>query len=77
MNVQEVTPSGIDALDEQGRKLNFPADGIILAVGGCPNGGLFDALHGKVKELYKVGDCVDPRKILNAIHDAAKIAYNL
>jgi len=47
------------------------ADTVILAVGRVPNKGLANAIAGKVPEVYEIGDCLEPRRIAAAIHDAA------
>lgn len=42
---------------------------VVLAMGSRANNQLYRSLKGKVKELHAVGDCVTPRKALDAIHD--------
>ena len=44
-------------------------DTVVLAMGKRPNQGLYHALKGKVPELHRIGDCVAPRKITDAIYD--------
>jgi mycofactocin system FadH/OYE family oxidoreductase 2 len=48
-------------------------DSIVLAMGNRVEDGLYKALKGKVKELYRIGDCVAPRKIDMAIHEGDKV----
>jgi mycofactocin system FadH/OYE family oxidoreductase 2 len=48
-------------------------DSIVLAMGNRVEDGLYRALKGKVKELYRIGDCVAPRKIDMAIHEGDKV----
>jgi mycofactocin system FadH/OYE family oxidoreductase 2 len=48
-------------------------DSIVLAMGNQVEDGLYFALKGKVKELYRIGDCVAPRKIDIAILEGDKI----
>jgi NADPH-dependent 2,4-dienoyl-CoA reductase/sulfur reductase-like enzyme len=43
-------------------------DTLIVATGYFSNNGLYKALEGKVKEVYTVGDCLAPKRVLNAIH---------
>jgi pyruvate/2-oxoglutarate dehydrogenase complex dihydrolipoamide dehydrogenase (E3) component len=54
-------------LAQQGKKRTLEPDNIILAVGLKPNRELVEALQGKVRELYVVGDCVESRRIIDAI----------
>jgi len=50
-------------------------DTVIMSTGYLPNSALFKTLKGQVKELYAVGDCVTPRRALDAIHDAYLTAF--
>jgi 2-enoate reductase len=50
------------------------ADTVVLALGLTPETGLLKALQGKVKELYSIGDCERPAKIIDAIWGAFDIA---
>jgi 2,4-dienoyl-CoA reductase-like NADH-dependent reductase (Old Yellow Enzyme family)/thioredoxin reductase len=47
----------------------FPADTIVLAAGSIPNNELKAALEGTGVEVKVVGDCVEPRTILEAINE--------
>jgi mycofactocin system FadH/OYE family oxidoreductase 2 len=44
-------------------------DSIVTAMGNDACDGLYFALKGKVAELYRIGDCVAPRKVDMAIHE--------
>jgi hypothetical protein len=44
-------------------------DSIVTAMGNDADDGLYFALKGTVAELYRVGDCVAPRKVDMAIHE--------
>jgi mycofactocin system FadH/OYE family oxidoreductase 2 len=48
-------------------------DSLVLAMGNRVEDGLYGALKDKVKELYRIGDCVAPRKIDMAIHEGDKV----
>lgn len=48
---------------------NFPADTIVLAAGSIPNNELKAALEGIGVEVKVIGDCVEPRTILEAINE--------
>lgn len=56
---------------------NVVADTIVIATGSTPNNDLAKALEGKVKELYSIGDCVEPRKILEAMTEGWKTALSI
>jgi mycofactocin system FadH/OYE family oxidoreductase 2 len=48
-------------------------DSIVLAMGNRVEDALYKALKGKVRELYRIGDCVAPRKIDMAILEGDKV----
>ncbi len=50
------------------------ADNVILAVGMKPRAELSEGLTGKLPAIHTVGDCVVPRKIMNAIWESYNIA---
>jgi mycofactocin system FadH/OYE family oxidoreductase 2 len=55
-------------------------DQVALAVMATPqtaNDGLYQQLQGKVKELYRVGDCIAPRRVEHAILDGERAARAL
>ena len=52
-------------------------DSVVYALGGRAEDALYKALKGKVKELYRVGDCVAPRKIDMAILEGEKVGRGI
>ena len=56
---------------------NIVADTIVLAAGSTPNTDLADSLKGKDPEVHSIGDCVDPRRILEAIREGWKVALEI
>ena len=74
---KEITKEGVKYVDAEGKEQLVSADTVILATGRVPNRELYDALVGKVPELYDIGDCWRPDKIGTAIHDAARIARHI
>jgi mycofactocin system FadH/OYE family oxidoreductase 2 len=59
---------GIDVYSNES-KVFSGYDTIVTAMGNEVQAGLYFGLKGRVKELYRVGDCVAPRKIDMAIHE--------
>lgn len=53
---QEITDHSIIYQDKDGVSHEIPADTVIIATGDRPNASLYEALEGKVSELYNVGD---------------------
>jgi 2,4-dienoyl-CoA reductase (NADPH2) len=39
----------------------------VLAAGSLTDSELYEAIEGKVSELYRIGDCVEPRDIMSAV----------
>jgi 2,4-dienoyl-CoA reductase-like NADH-dependent reductase (Old Yellow Enzyme family)/thioredoxin reductase len=52
-------------------QMHQPADSVILALGLKPNQELLQPLKEAFKELYVIGDCQEPRKIYQAVHEGA------
>jgi mycofactocin system FadH/OYE family oxidoreductase 2 len=59
---------GIDVYSNESRVFS-DCDTIVTAMGNQVQAELYFALKGRVKELYRIGDCVAPRKIDMAIHE--------
>lgn len=73
----QVTDEGLVVLDGEGKQRLIEADTVVLALGMRPNNDLKGKLEGKVPEIYEVGDCVRPRKIIDAVHEASRIARSI
>jgi mycofactocin system FadH/OYE family oxidoreductase 2 len=52
-------------------------DHLVLIMGNEANNHLYKSLKGHVKELYAVGDCVAPRKVIDAIYDGHLVGRSL
>ncbi|MFC1929693.1 FAD-dependent oxidoreductase [Chloroflexota bacterium] len=74
MKTVEITPEGAVASDANGQRQTFKADSVVLAAGMKANDTLYDGLKKKVAELYKIGDAIRARRVLEAIHDGEAIA---
>lgn len=73
-NVSEITNEGIVIVDKQGNKDILRADTVVLAVRLEPDRKLVEALQDKLTEVYAIGDCVEPRIVLNAIGEGFRTA---
>lgn len=74
---KEVTPKGIRLIDKNGDELFLAGDNIVLATGATSQKTLSQSLEGEVPELYEAGDCVEPRRILESIHEGARAALEI
>jgi 2,4-dienoyl-CoA reductase-like NADH-dependent reductase (Old Yellow Enzyme family)/thioredoxin reductase len=75
--VEEITDKSVRVIDPEGKKQKIEADTVVLSAGYAPDSTLYEALQGKVKELYAIGDCVKTRKIRDAVHEAAFVARQI
>jgi 2,4-dienoyl-CoA reductase (NADPH2) len=73
----EITPKGLVITTREGEEQTLHADSIIPTLPLKPDTGLFKSLEGKVPEIYAVGDCQEPRMIVDAIADSWKIANEI
>jgi 2,4-dienoyl-CoA reductase-like NADH-dependent reductase (Old Yellow Enzyme family)/thioredoxin reductase len=74
---KEITAKGIKFINKEGNEVLLEVDNIVLATGAIPNKTLAESLKGKVPELCEAGDCIEPRRILEAIHEAARAALEI
>ena len=73
----EAVKDGLNITDRWGRPYTINADTIVIATGATANEKLIRELQGKVPELYSIGDCVKPRKIIDAISEGANIGHQI
>ena len=74
--VVEITKEGVRAAHD-GSPEFFEADSVVIAAGMKVEDALSRELEGKVATLYKIGDCVEPRKVREAVHEAFETSYQL
>lgn len=72
--IAEITDKGVVALDRWGGKALIEADNVVTALGALPADGLVAAARDCARETYVIGDCKEPRKIINATFEGASIA---
>jgi len=74
--VVEITNEGVIVAGKDGRRapVKADADTVVYALGLQPCKGLAEALKDKVPEVYAIGDCVEPRKVLNAVWEGYRVA---
>jgi len=72
----EINDTGVAVEGPDGKK-TLEADSVIIAYNRKACKGLYQALKGKVKELYEIGDCKEARSIQWAIEEAANVARQI
>lgn len=66
--VEEITDAGVLARTDD-KAIHLEGESIIIATGSRSNDDMAKQLAGEAVELYFVGDCVEPRKLDNAINE--------
>ena len=66
---EEIKEGSVQVCTADGKKETIPADTIIVAVGYKANDRLYQALKGKVPEIYCIGNSSEPRRILEATNE--------
>ena len=77
ISYKEVNPQGLVVITSDGAEKTIEADTFVLATGAKPNNSLLKELEGKMPRIYNVGDCVEPRKIRDAIDEGFKTALEV
>lgn len=74
---QEITDAGVVIRTHAGEKKVVEADTVVLAAGSTPNTELAAALKGKVAQVVSVGDCVEPRSMMEALEEGYRAGLNV
>jgi len=73
--VQRISEERIDIVNEYGTETAVMADIVVLAVGMKSFNGLsVETVERVVPEVYTIGDCVKPRRVMNAIWEGYRTA---
>jgi 2,4-dienoyl-CoA reductase-like NADH-dependent reductase (Old Yellow Enzyme family)/NADPH-dependent 2,4-dienoyl-CoA reductase/sulfur reductase-like enzyme len=81
--LERVTEHGVyvvwDSGDNFDRKemIFLPADTVVLAVGTKCERSLAEQLSGFMMEVYNIGDSVEPRDVVAAMHEGAEVGRNI
>lgn len=66
--IEEVDKESVTIVDKENRRTKKDCDTLVIATGLEANKQLYDSLKRQIaSELYKIGDCKEPRKIFDAI----------
>jgi 2,4-dienoyl-CoA reductase (NADPH2) len=79
MGVKEmrITHEGLVITTQDGESRTLQADTIVPTSPLAPNTELLESLQGKAPEIYAIGDCQEPRMIVDAIADGWKIGNEI
>jgi len=78
-SILEITGQGVVIADREreDEKSILPADTVMLALGLKPERELLEALNDGAIEVYAIGDCVEPRKVMDAIWEGFRTALRI
>jgi 2,4-dienoyl-CoA reductase (NADPH2) len=74
---EEITEEGIIITAYGEERQTIKADTVILAGDIKPNTELFQALKGRLPQVYQVGDCTGSRLLQGALADATEIGLRI
>jgi len=74
---EEITDKGLAVRNKEGNRQTILADTIVTATPLKSDTELLKTLKGEVPEIYAIGDCSEPRLILEAIGNGYRVAHNL
>jgi 2,4-dienoyl-CoA reductase-like NADH-dependent reductase (Old Yellow Enzyme family)/thioredoxin reductase len=74
-----IAPNGITVVNKENKEEFLPADKVIYAVGMRANKEETKKLHSAVKDVpvYEIGDCVNPSKVYDAVHQGFIAAMSI
>jgi 2,4-dienoyl-CoA reductase-like NADH-dependent reductase (Old Yellow Enzyme family)/thioredoxin reductase len=75
--LEEITDDGITIVNKYRKKDDVKGDTVVLAVGMTPNKELAKELKERKIRFIKVGDCLEARKLYDAIHEGHLAARGL
>jgi NADH dehydrogenase FAD-containing subunit len=73
----EIIEKGLIVTTKEGKKETIEADSIVHTSPLAANIALFENLKGKVPEIYAIGDCREPRMIVDAIAEGWQIGQRI
>lgn len=72
------TEKGVVAVDVvSGERSSLDGDVVVVAVGATPERDLVESLEGKAPEVYAVGDCNEPRIIMEAVYEGSRVGRRI
>jgi len=74
---EEFKDSSLVITTKEGEEKTIEVNTIVIAAGGKANSELFQELKGRVPEIYCVGDCVEPRNIMEATTEGFNIGRTI
>jgi 2,4-dienoyl-CoA reductase (NADPH2) len=73
----EIVERGVIITTKEGKKQTIDADSIVPTSPLTPNTALYESIKGKAPEVYAIGDCKEPRMIVDAIAEGWQIGNSV
>lgn len=74
---REINEGSVVVKTDGGEEKTVKADTVIIATGLKPNKSVAESFFGIVPDTFMIGDCIKPRKIMEAVMEGYAIASNL
>lgn len=74
---QEINEKYVVVITKERKEKTIEADSVVLAVGGKPDIKLLKSLKDLAPEIHLVGDCVEPRRIIDAVSDGHRVGLTI
>ncbi|MEM3715368.1 MAG: FAD-dependent oxidoreductase, partial [Nitrososphaeria archaeon] len=75
--LKEITENSVVTVNKKGECEIIECDTVVLALGSLPNSSVISAFKHIFPKTYAIGDCLKPRRLLEAIHDGYRVAFSL
>ncbi|RLB40766.1 MAG: hypothetical protein DRH12_09550, partial [Deltaproteobacteria bacterium] len=76
-SLRRVEDKGVVVADKEGNERFIEADRVIVAIGTKPDNTLYDQIKSKGYEIYRIGDCLEPRNAKAAIYEGAVLGRSI
>lgn len=77
LELVEITDKGAVARDSGGNTRELPCDTVVISLGFEANDSLYHQLENHVDEIYRIGDCIEARKFIDATQEAYLVAQDI
>jgi 2,4-dienoyl-CoA reductase-like NADH-dependent reductase (Old Yellow Enzyme family)/thioredoxin reductase len=73
----KVADGGIFVIDNENNKHFIETQHVVMAVGNRPDNNLYEQIASLGYEMYKIGDCIEPRSAKEAIYESMLVARTI
>lgn len=75
--LSKVLDNGVFITDKEGKERFLEGERVVIAIGNVPHNGLFSQIQSLGKEVYQLGDCLEPRSAKAAIYEGAVLGRTI